>query len=154
VHRLIGSLPRTSPTLPLELELKLAALGEFAVRARTQVPRDGRSKDILNVPEAESATRLPQQLAQLAKGSALIGGRDVADGEDYAIARRAALDSIPAVRRKILDALIAGREHTHFGAGLPASTFKYAKEELDALGLVDLGLTPLAEDLLRKAGIL
>jgi len=151
VHHLINSLPPHTPELFPDMQVKIAALGEFTVRARTHVPREG--KIILAVPEAESATRLSQQLAQVAKGSALIGGRTVADETDYRIARRAALDSIPATRRKILDALIAGNDVA--SAGLPASTEHYVTEDLEVLEvLASKKLSPLAERLLRKAGIL
>ena len=153
VHRLIQSLPQTNPRLPHELQLKIAALGEFAVRARSQVPRDGSSKLILTVPEPESATRMPQQLPQLAKGSALIAGRDVVSEDDYAIARRAAFDSIPAVRRNVLDLLIAGSNISL--AQLPPSTLHYVTEELQSLGLLcNNALSTLAQDLLRTAGII
>jgi hypothetical protein len=151
-HRLIQTLPKSDPELPQDLQLKLAALGELVVRGRTQVPRDARTKLILTVPEPESATRLPQQLGQLAKGSALIGGRTVADDEDYQTARRAALDSIPAIRRKVLDTLIGGKDLAV--VQLPGSTLHYIAEELRALELVaGKGLSVLAEDLLQKAGI-
>jgi hypothetical protein len=152
-HRLIQTLPQIDPELPENLQLRLAALGELVVRGRTRVPRDPRTKMIITVPEPESATRLPQQLGQLAKGSALIGGRAVADDEDYQIARRAALDSMPAMRRRVLDTLIAGKDMG--AAHLPGSTLNYIAEDLRALELVDgKGLSILAEDLLQKAGII
>jgi hypothetical protein len=152
VHGLLESLPRIEPQLPQGLQLKIAALGEFAVRGRTQVPRDGKSKTMLCVPEAESATRLPQQLGQLAKGSALIGGREVADEEDYATAKRVALDCIPALRRAVLDSLIAGNGTS--AAGLPTSTLHYVVEDLTVLELVtNDSISPLADGLLAKAGI-
>jgi hypothetical protein len=150
VHRLMKSLPPgVNPTLTPEFQEKIAAIGEFVVRGRTVVPRD-RSKVILDLPEPESATRLPQQLAQLAKGSALIGGRSVADETDYAVARRVAFDCIPGVRRKVIDALITGGEYP-----LPHSTLTYVKEDLEALGLTDDDcFSELAEDLLRRGGVL
>jgi len=153
VHRLIRSLAKSNPELPRDLQSKIAALGELAARGRTQVPRDGRSKTILNIPEPESATRLPQQLAQLTKGSVLIGSRETVSEEDYAIARRAALDSIPALRRKVLDELIAG--HDPSAARLPLTTLYYVTQELEVLGLMESNaLSSLAEDLLRKAGVM
>lgn len=153
VHCLFKSLPRINPQLPPGLQEKIAALGEVVARGRTQVPRDSRSKAILSVPQPESATRLPQQLGQLTKGSALIGGRTVAGEEDYLIARRAALDSIPAMRRRVLDTLIAGRDIS--AAQLPSSTEHYATEDLAVLGLLDgKALSQLAVDHLQKAGLM
>jgi len=150
MHRLVESLAQFNPDLPEDFQARIAALGDLAAIGRTQVPRDGHSKEITNVPVAESATRLPQQLAQLAKGSALIGGRATVNAEDYSIAHRAALDCIPTTRRRVLDALIAGRDIGE--ANLPASTRDYATKDLEALGLLaGTSLSPLARDLLRTA---
>jgi hypothetical protein len=154
VQRLIRSLRKVSPQLTQCLRTKLACLSELVVRARTQVPRDGRSKQILSAPEAESATRLAQQLAQLAKGSASIAGRDTVTEEDYAIALRAGLDSVPPIRRKIIDVLAGGRPLTAIQPPLSPSTLSYAVEDLEALELLcNNTLSPLAEQLLRGAGI-
>jgi hypothetical protein len=89
---------------------------------RTHVPRNGHSKDIIYVPEAEAATRLAQELAQLARGSALSAVRAVANEEDYTVACHAGLDCIPAMGRKILDDLVAGEAINR--VNLPASTLR------------------------------
>ena len=80
VTALFDSLPEQEPTLPEEFERRIAALAEFVVVARTHVPRDGRTKEVIYVPEPEASTRLAQQLCQLAKGSALLGGREIVTG--------------------------------------------------------------------------
>ena len=65
--------------------------------------------DHAHTPEAESATRLAQQFAQLAKGSAVLDGRSEVDEADYKnCVQRVAFDCIPAVRRTLLDTLIGG----------------------------------------------
>ena len=153
VHALLQTVPTSEPRLPEELQRKLAALSEFVVRARTHVPRNGYSKDIVYVPEPEAATRLAQQVAQLTKGSAVLAGRPVADEEDYSVALRAGRDCIPATRAKILDALIARGNIKR--VNLPASTLYYAIEELKSQELIaGASLSPLARDLLLQAGIL
>jgi hypothetical protein len=73
---------------------------------------------------------LAQELAQLVKGSALLAGRAVANEDDYTVACRAGLDCVPAMRRKILDALLAGGDIKRMN--MPASTLKYATEELES----------------------
>jgi len=154
-EQLMRSFPKgLDPEIPEEMYQKIAALGEFAVRGRTPIPRKGNSKTIVLIPQPESATRLPQQLCQLAKGSAMIGGRAVATEEDYRIARRAALDCIPAMRRKVLDVLIADGDVSD--AHLPASTEQYVTEDLEVLGLLlpAKGLSFRAEELLHAAGVL
>jgi hypothetical protein len=151
VHELMGNLPSIEPTIPRELQIKIAALTEIAVRGRTHVPRAGRDKEVIYIPEPESATRLAQQLAQLAKGSALLDARPVVNEADYAMVRRVAFDCMPPVRGRILGALIAGDSPRTLN--IPGSTRHYAEEELKAQGLLDGSrLSELAVDMLDKAG--
>lgn len=152
VHRMFSGLPRVEPTLSNDAQLQVAALAEFAVRARTHIPR-GYSKEIIYVPEAEAPTRLGQQLAQLAKGSALLGLRNIVTVEDLDLVRRVAFDCIPASRRKVLDAMRFHQDLSRIG--LPASTLKCAIEELQSQQLVsDKWLSQCAVGLLQKARML
>ncbi len=116
-------------------------LAEFAVLARTHIVKDGRDKSILYIPEPEASTRLAQQLCQLAKGSALLAGRDTVMEEDCALVRRAGMDCIPATRRKIIGALMCGKQRSAImfasALKLPFSTFTYALTYLKSLGLMD-----------------
>jgi len=149
---LLHSLPKVVPDLPREFQRQIAALTELAVRGRTHVPGAGYSKDIICVHEPEAATRLAQQLAQLAKGSSLLDGRNVVSEEDCKLVRRVAFDCIPAVRRKILEALISGQSLK--GLELPNSTLSYAKEDLQSQGFIEgQGLSQLALQHLREAGM-
>ena len=134
VTALFDSLPDCQPVLPAEVQRRIAALAEFTVIARTHMPREGKNKEIIYVPEPEASTRLAQQLAQLAKGSALLAGRDLVNEEDFLLVRRVAFDSIPATRRRILDALASGKQPSD--AGLPSSTCNYAVLDLRSLKLV------------------
>jgi len=102
VHELFDSLPKVEPELPGPFLVRVAAIAEIAVDARTYVERARYGKDIIYVPEPESNTRLAQQLAQLAKGSALLGGRDEVTEEDIAVVRRVAFDCMPPQRKAIL----------------------------------------------------
>ena len=153
VHGLFGTLKSVEPTFPPELQTKMAHIAEIAVRARTQIPRNGYSKDMIYVPEAEGATRLAQQLSQLAKGSALLMERQQVSEDDYRLAVRVAFDCTPASRRKILDTLIAGEELEK--AGLPRSTLHYAVEDLQSQDLIKGDdLSDLALYHLSGAGLL
>jgi hypothetical protein len=150
IHSLICGLSTQEPRLSSQMQYNIAALAEFTVRARTHISRSRYNKEIEYVPEPEAPTRLAQQLAQLAKGSALVMERSEVDGDDLALVRRVAFDCIPTARRKLLDALISGEKGT--GA---ASTISYAKQELKELGLLNTGhLSSLALELLRQAGVL
>jgi hypothetical protein len=162
-HSLLESLRSDlRPVIPQEMKRPLAALGSLAVRGRTQVHREGSAKAIADVVELESNTRLPQELVQLVKGSAVIAGREVANEEDYALARRAAFDSMPRARRDLFKWIAAGGDLSM--ARLLDSTKRYAAEDLAAVGLFQIQkgegsapseatLSPFAEELLQTAGI-
>ena len=135
IHSLFDGLVSAEPELPETLKYRIAALSEIAVRGRTHVPRSGYNKEIIYVPEPESATRLAQQLAQLAKGLALLRGKTSVEDEDLRIVRRVAFDCIPPTRRKIIEALDAGAKLA--GLGIPLSTLRYAKEDLTSQGLLE-----------------
>jgi hypothetical protein len=160
VRSLFNVLRKVKPEIPPPLQVQIAALAELAVRARTHVSRNAysSSKEIVNVPEAESPTRLGQQLAQLAKGSAFLVNRPEVNDTDLKLVRRAALDCIPPNRRRIFEALMEGKDIATLG--LPLSTRNYAEEELKALGLLrerSLGRKVLSEpalELLRQANLL
>jgi hypothetical protein len=153
VHDLFDSLPDLDPTLPVEFQIRIAALSEIAVRARTHIPRNGYTKDIIYVPEPESNTRLAQQLAQLAKGSALLDGRSEVNEADFALVRRVAFDCMPPTKRAILEAAIFGKDLE--SVKLPASTRKYATDDLEAVGLLlERRLSPLALEMLETARLI
>jgi hypothetical protein len=140
------------PAMSTDVQEMIAALAEFAVRGRTHVPRDGYRKEIIYNPEPEAPTRLGQQLAQLARGSAALGRRPHVAVEDFRLAQRAALDSIPAARRNVLDVVIAGGSVGDVVG--PKSTIHYAEEDLECQGLLKDGeLSQLASDLLDRAWV-
>ena len=147
VHALLGSSRSGDVDISDAIERQLVDLAEFVVRARTHVDRD-RDKEITAEPEPESPTRLAQQLAQLAKGSARLSGRGAVSADDFKIAKRAAFDCIPPLRRAVLEGLRTGDQVD--GA---AATRHYVTQDLQLLGLVDRDakgkLTGLAEGLLN-----
>jgi hypothetical protein len=120
----------------------ISNLSEFCVRGRTHVPREGFSKEIIYMPEPEASPRLAQQLAQLARGSALLEGRSGVNDTDLALVRRVTMDSIRKDRRDILEVLI-GRDSPVSSAEMArhirlsqTTTFR-RMEELHGLGLVE-----------------
>lgn len=149
VTKLFCSARDVKPEIPKAIQVNIAALTEIIVRARTHIDRDT-NKKVVDVPEPESATRLAQEFAQLAKGSAYLVNRSIVDDRDFAIVRRVAFDSIPPNRRKVLDATIAGEEPD----GIPLATLHYTLEDLSLLGLMCEGeMSPQGEELLCQAGI-
>jgi hypothetical protein len=130
VHSLFEGISDIEPTLDTTMARRLAALGDFAARGRSYVPRE--DKVIVGAPQPESATRLAQQLCQLAKGSARLDARPTVSEDDFQLARRAAFDCIPGRRRVILNLCIAGGKH-----GIKTSTDKYDRDDLLQIGLLD-----------------
>ena len=153
VTALLASFQGRNPTMSRVFKRRLAALSELTVRARTAVPRDGYSKDIIYVPEPESSTRLAQQLCQATLGAALVLGDDEVGEQHINVARRIAFDCIPAGRRKILDHLIGGRPLKQLD--MPAPTRSYYTADLQLQGVLeDDALSPLAIDMLTEANVL
>ena len=82
--------------------LHLAQLADFAALCRSPVIRDGYKRTIVLVPQPEVGTRLALQLRALIDGLAMLGAtRRTA----WTVAHRIALDSMPAIRRRVLQAL-------------------------------------------------
>jgi len=135
VHQLFEGIGEADPKVSGQDSQRIAALAEFTVLSRTHVPRSNYNKGIVYIPRPEAPTRLAQQLAQLAKGSALIGGRVEVNDEDMAIVKRVSLDCISATRRKLLTGLLDLQDCEDID--LPKSTKYYAAEELEGLGLLE-----------------
>lgn len=157
VQQLLKGLPDVCPTTDTILQTQIAALSEITAKARTHIPRSGYNKEIIYVPEAESATRLAQQFAQLAKGSALLGARSEVTSDDIALVKRAAFDSMPPIRKAILQALVNTGVATAKSVGVPGSTFTYAAEELALQDLITqdpVGLTAYGDHYFTMAGLL
>jgi hypothetical protein len=150
-HLLFGDLAQLDPTVPPEMEEgQIPALGDFISYCRSPVARNSRGgREIVDVPEAESATRISQQLCQLAKGSALLDRREAVNEEDWRLVIRVAFDCLPPTRRKILDAFISDDPKAQAQCdSLPESTRRYATEELTALGVMEG-----SDQLSRRSGL-
>jgi hypothetical protein len=111
----------------------LIALASFAALARSPVDRDQRS-DIRLVLDPEAPTRLVKMLAQLWRACGLLG---LDHASAWELVRRVGMDSIPKLRRAVLD-LLAGAPTTMpttdvaEAVGHPAQTTRRALEDLAA----------------------
>lgn len=79
----------------------IIALASYVARARSPVKRDQRS-DIELVMDPEAPTRLTKMLAQIWRACGLLG---LSEAEAWAVVLRVGLDSIPKLRRAVLDIL-------------------------------------------------
>jgi hypothetical protein len=126
-------------TLPLSAGFTepLVVLADLVTRARSGVARDGYSRDLLYMPEPEAPTRLAKQLAQLGAALLAIG---VSEFETWRVVRKLGWDSVPAVRRAVIDCLAKQSEPVPISAieeatGLPDRTTRRAIEDVVALKL-------------------
>ena len=137
VHALMSPILMESevaaPVFPDRLFQRLANLGELIALARAYVPRDRRD-DIEGEAQAESNTRLPQELAQVGRGWAALMSRAEVSEEDFKLIRRAAFDSLPPMRRYALDRVAQGM--TLQSPDYPPTTVFRATEDLEAIGLI------------------
>jgi hypothetical protein len=117
----------------------LVECATFAVTARTAVERNGYDRQVELLPEPEAPARLVGALAQLSAGLSAVG---VADEQRWRLLSKTALDSIPSLRRAVLDELAKGDDWiTHSRlverTGIPRTTAGRVLEDLELLGLVE-----------------
>jgi hypothetical protein len=116
----------------------IVALAVFAAVARTPVERDGHDREVAVMPSTEGPARIAVQLGALRDGLVAIGA-DPADS--YAILHKLALDAMPTMRRKVLDALHnAGwvkKADVMDATGIPKTPTDRELEDLVLIGLAE-----------------
>jgi hypothetical protein len=139
VAKLLARLPTELPELPDEVADDIEDAALVTTWGRAAVPRNGYGRrEIEDVPVIEEPMRLVQQLGGIARGVLALGLPATAAA---AIARRLALDSIPAARHAVLKALSTGEVLSTAScaraAGLDRKVARMALEELAAIGVVE-----------------
>ena len=140
VTRLFTELDLTREPLGLteDEKARLVALASFVVRCRSAVERDGYDREIDLIPDPEAPGRLCLVLARLLAGLDLIG----LDREpSWRVVERAAMDSMPALRLKVIILLSHADEpldttQVALAAQYPTTTARRQLEELAAYGVV------------------
>jgi hypothetical protein len=117
---------------------RLVALAEIAARCRSAIERDGYSRDIELIPEAEAPARIALVLRRLLDGLDAIG---CPPSERWRLVVKVALDSMPAIRLATLIYLVdqakpMTAKETAEGLGYPTTTARRAMEDLAAHGAV------------------
>src|SRR5207248_7681279 len=119
-------------------EDRLVRLAEVAVRCRSAVERDSYNREILLIPGAEAPGRLALVLSRLLHALRALGADAPTAWREVT---KCALDSIPAIRRGVLDALllVVDQDTTELATqlGYPSTTTRRTLEDLTAHGLVD-----------------
>jgi putative DNA primase/helicase len=127
---------------------RLVALATLVVRCRSAVIRDTyQSREVELVPDAEAPGRLIGALGRLLAALRLIG---VDDGRAWAIVVKTGLDSMPVLRRRVLELLLAGEGAQETGEvaarlDLPTTTTKRVLEDLTAHGVLRRNTAPKGE---------
>jgi hypothetical protein len=151
--------PIPSPCFGTDYEVRVAHLGEFVALARAHVPRSRSDHEPVAPPSPEGNTRLPQELAQIGRGAAVLAGRTEVTEADFALVSRAALDCIPSARAAVIRVLRNGTSAS--SSGLLGGLLNRTLEDLETLGICerpeatgsDYALTRSAQDLLAGAGL-
>lgn len=131
-------LPDGQPDLSDVEAERLVALATVAARARSAVERDGRTRDIELIPDAEAPARLVQALRRLYGGLLVIG---VSSDEAWPIVVKVGLDCMPKLRRSVFIYLArheGWNTTTSIAArvGYPTQTARRSLEDLMVHGLV------------------
>jgi hypothetical protein len=130
---LLEHLPGTAHPLDESIRARLAALGSYVAKARSPVDRDAQG-EIRLVLDPEAPTRIVKMLAQLWQAAGLLG---LGPAGAWEMVRRVGLDSIPKLRRLILDILesrVTVANTTEIAAAVehPSRTTRRALEDLTA----------------------
>jgi hypothetical protein len=157
-------LPSEIPVAPQEYKDAVMYLAVFCAKARGVVLREGGgNREVIDIPEPEHPTRLVKQLLNL-----LIALSVISDGftdDDYRIIYKIGMDSLTAIRRRIIDHLFnTGSPQTLAeiakAVGYPQNTTRRQLEDIECLKLVSSDsslvstayeLTPDTRDQLRNA---
>jgi hypothetical protein len=142
LNQAVASLFRTELAHPQPLDdddtERLISLSTLVVRCRSSVERDSYTRDVELIPEPEAPTRLVVVLSRLLSGLDAIGA-DRATA--WPIVTKAALDSIPALRRDAITTLhdVDQATTTQIAQAIsyPTQTARRALEDLAAHGITN-----------------
>lgn len=136
---------------------RLYAIASITVAARSPVPRDGKTHEVIDIAQKEAPTRLSAALGQLFLGLEAIG---LSESECWGIVGRMALDSAPQIRAKVLLTLkgVVRYMGDAKGGGLLVKEIRdvlQCSSRTTAIVIEDLGIHGLVEktDKKRRAGL-
>ncbi|MBM3744855.1 MAG: hypothetical protein FJW34_03540 [Acidobacteria bacterium] len=148
------------------LKDRIIGLACLAAQGRSAVERDSHTREVELIPESEAPGRLAIGLARLYGGMRAIG---IAHAEAWRLTAKVGLDCLPAVRRAVLETLLAAigpMDTPEVAAAVryPTTTARRALEDLAGHGLIERepgggrkpdswGVTPETRELVENAGL-
>ena len=132
------ALPDSLPELTEKVERQLVALSCLGSRSRSAVDRDGRTREIDLIPDAEAPARIVQALRRVYSGLLIIG---VDSDEAWNLTFKVGLDCMPKLRRSVFEYLVTRRDWISTkaiatGIGYPTQTARRSLEDLMVHALV------------------
>ena len=137
---------------------RIDTLAEIVAQMRVHVVRESdNGRSILRIPEAEFPTRLSMSFSQLIRTHMDIMHKIEADESDFSLARRLAFDTVPPIRRKILEYVPHDGEVTYgqilHSTRLPRNSLMRQIEEMVCLGILQESLSGTNEWSSRRASL-
>lgn len=139
--------PEERPPQPVPMFVDYEGIGavhlaELVARLRVHVPRerDARREIVESPPEAESPTRIIKAMGQLARARATAFHKSKVDIRDFVVSRRVALDSIPPLRKAVVELVVKGeigQTDLMKGISAPRTTTLRCAEDLQAIGCLN-----------------
>jgi hypothetical protein len=132
-------LPDTLPEVPQEYKDAIRHLAVFCARGRSVVLRDSyKTREVIDIPEPEQPTRLVKQLLNLLIALSVISGEFTDD--DYRIIYKIGMDSLTAIRRRLIDHLFNADSPQTLAeiataVGYPQNTTRRQLEDMECLKL-------------------
>jgi len=128
--------------VPKYLVQRIAAIADIITLLRSGVKRDYR-KDVEYVPSAEVPGRLAQQIYLLTMSLAVLHGRVEVKPEDFEIAKKVAVMTVPSKKYKIVEYFWKNSNYSRSTAEIahdlkiPRSTVFYVLEDMWCLGILE-----------------
>jgi len=116
---------------------KLYSQASLIAAARSPVQRDYHTREISDVKETESPTRLAGSLGQLYLGLEAIG---LDESARWRVVGKAALDSMPGIRLELVNSLRTGAKRPgelKEAVGCSAGTVRHVCEDLEMHGVIE-----------------
>lgn len=137
-----------------EAKAALVDLADVVTRARTPVPRDGRTREVLRLPLPEEPPRFVKQSLKVAEALAKIRGRSCVGEAEIQTTKRVALDCVPPERLMVMELMAwdspISAKVVSTKTGLPRTVVRRVLEDLELLKVVEDQSSPSLKKVQHK----